>query len=486
MADASISERELSSLYAIYAELDGPVNIKIVPDPIKAGTGPKTSGITKRHRAIWQSNGTWPGLNAVDNFNDVFAFQWQGQAVKEWLKKNSFPTNGWSYGIWDKNITPFSTATGNKAKVTYFMDDVWNLFTEAQKSLFGKKKQDSWNPADIYISQLDKQDESKKLESIKKMQQDTSNLEPSVFVALLNEELRNLYHNGDIIGISLKAAKFPNKPHVKERNIVYDKDFEPPNFGQYKLLKKIDQNMEVGTKGGTLGFKTNSLKFEVDISMSGCDPISYYWESKSPVPNGLPTTEMKDIVGTHDPLKNQLANARTGGIPKDRLAVFIKEYSKDSKAADFKVPKSVVRTANRRTAFANYWAKFITDLKRDANGMIKIDDFIINERDRNKDVETAQSKTLTNSNLYHYWVTTVLEMDAMSNAQIRNAYGYTGKESKFGTNMKNKFRMLRLVRSMVDAEKAGKLGEFLIRAYYSASKMRFSKEELQAPFIKLQ
>ena len=486
MADASVSERELSSLYAIYAELDGPVEIKMVPDPIKAGTGPKTSGITKRHRAIWQSNGTWPGLNAVDNFNDVFAYQWQGQAIKEWLKKNSFPTNGWAYGIWDKNITPFSTATGNRAKVTYLMDDVWNLFTETQKSLFGKKKQDSWNPADIYISQLSKQEESKVLENFKKIQKDTANLEPSVFVALLNEELRNLYHSGDVIGISLKAAKFPNKPHVAERNIVYDKDFEAPKFGDFKLLKKINQNMEVGTKGGALGFKTNSLKFEVSISMAGTSPIDYYWESKSPVPNGLPTTEMKDIVGTHDPLKNQLANARTGGIPKDRLAVFIKEYSKDNKPADFKVPKSVVRTANRRTAFANYWSKFITDLKRDANGMIKIDDFIINEKDKNKDVKTAQSKTLTNSDLYHYWVITVLEMDAMSNAQIRNTYGYTGKESKFSTNMKNKFRMLRLARSMVDAEKAGKLGEFLIRAYYSASKMRFSKEELQAPFIKIQ
>ena len=101
-------------------------------------------------------------------------------------------------------------------------------------------------------------------------------------------------------------------------------------------------------------------------------------------------------------------------------------------------------------------------------------------------VKTAQSKTLTNSNLYHYWVNTVLEMDAMSNNEIKNVYGFSGKESKFSTNMRNKFRMLRLVRSMVDAEKDGKLSEFLIRAYYSASKMRFSREELQAPFIKLQ
>jgi len=486
MADASISQRELSSLYAIWAELDGPVNIKMVPDPIKAGTGPKTSGITKRHRAIWQSKGTWPGLNAVDNFNDVFAFQWQGQVMKEWLKTKGYPTNGWKYGIWDKNITPFSTATGNAAKVTYFMDDIWNLFSETQKGLFGKKKQDSWNPADIYISQLDKQDESKILAGIKDMQRKTLDLEPPIFVALLNEELRNLYHSGDVIGISLKAAKFPNKPHVEIRNIAYDDDFESPNFGDYKLTKKINQDMEVGTKGGTLGFKTNSLKFEVDISMSGCKPIAYGWESKSPVPNGLPTTEMKDVVGTHDPLKNQLANARTGGIPKDRLADFVKEYSKDNKAADYKIPKSVIKSATERSSLADYWAKFITDLKKDANGMIEIDDFIINEKDKNKDVKTAQSKTLTNSNLYHYWVITVLEMDAMTDSQIKNTYGYTRKETKFSTNMRNKLRCLRIVRSMVDAEKDGKLGEYLVRAYYAASKMRFSVNELQAPFVKIQ
>ena len=118
--------------------------------------------------------------------------------------------------------------------------------------------------------------------------------------------------------------------------------------------------------------------------------------------------------------------------------------------------------------------------------MIKIDDFKINEKDKSKEQETAQSKSLSNSNLYHYWITTVLEMDAMTNAEIKNNYGYNGKESKFSTNMRNKFRMLRLVRSMLDAKKDGKLGEYFIRSYYSASKMRFSKEELQAPFIKLQ
>ena len=102
MADASIDKRELSSLYCIWAEMDGPFDQRIIPDPIQ----PK-KGVTKRYKGIWQKNGTWPGLNAVDRIDDVFAFQHQGQTMKKWLKSQGFPTNGWKYGIWEKDITPF-------------------------------------------------------------------------------------------------------------------------------------------------------------------------------------------------------------------------------------------------------------------------------------------------------------------------------------------------------------------------------------------
>ena len=478
MADASIDKRELSSLYCIWAEMDGPFDQRIIPDPIQ----PK-KGVTKRYKGIWSKDGTWPGLNAVDRIDDVFAFQYQGQTMKKWLKAQGFPTNGWKYGIWEKNITSFIAATNNTAKVTYFMDDVWEIFTTQQKGLFGKQKKDSWNPADVYISSLSSGEESSALKEIKKLANDTDELKPAIFVALINEYLRGLYHAGKVIGISLKAAKYPNIPHVEKRNIAYDSDFEPPNFGEATLTKPIHQYMAVGSEKKNMDFRGNSLKFEVDISMSGCKPLEYYWESKSPGLTGAPTTEMKDVVGTHDPLKNQLANARTGGIPKPVLEKLIKEYS--GQKYDYKVPKQVVSTATRRAAFATHWAKFITDLKRDGGKLVKLDDFEIYEKDGQKVQPTAQSKSLSNSALYEYWVNTVLEIDAMTEKQVTNTYGWK-KGKSFRANMRGKFRNLNTIKSMIDAKGNGKLGEYLVRAYYAASKMRFDIEELQAPFVKIQ
>ena len=52
--------------------------------------------------------------------------------------------------------------------------------------------------------------------------------------------------------------------------------------------------------------------------------------------------------------------------------------------------------------------------------------------------------------------------------------------------MRGKFRKLNTIKSMIDAKGDGKLGEYLVRAYYAASKMRFDVEELQAPFVKIQ
>jgi len=473
MADASITKRELASLYSIWVELDGPVNDRLSPDDIQ----PKTS-VTTVANAI--SEYIWKDMDTVKQINDVFAFQWQGIEFKKWLKDRNAPTSGWKYGIWEKNITPFSEATNNRAGVTYIMDDIWEKFFDPQhKSLFGKSKKDSWNPADVYISKLSGSEERQVLSDIKQLKDKTLDLQPHIFVALVNEYLRNLYHDNDVIGISLKAATWPNKPKVKGRNYEFDDDFEPPKFGEASLTKPIHQFMSVGSQKKGMGFITNSLKFECDISMGGCDPIDYGWESKSPVERGLPTTEMKDLVGTHKPLKNQLANARTGGIPKPVLASLIKEYTNQN--WDDQVPRSVVKSSTSRETLAKVWAKYITDLKSAGNGMVKLDDFKIIK----KTGETSESKKLSNSALYKYWVNEVLKIDSMTEKQVQSAYGWK-KESKFRANMRNKFIGLRIMRSLVDAKKKGKFGEFLVRCYYAASKMRFSVNELQAPFVKIQ
>ena len=218
--------------------------------------------------------------------------------------------------------------------------------------------------------------------------------------------------------------------------------------------------------------------------MSGCKPLEYYWESKSPGLTGAPTTDMKDVVGTHDPLKNQLANARTGGIPKPILKKLIKQYSGLPKW-DYAVPNTVVKSSSSRETLSKHWARFITNLKSDGGKLVKLDDFEIYEKDGQKVQPTAQSKSLSNSALYQYWVTTVLEIDAMSEKEVFNTYGWK-KGKKFRDNMRGKFRNLNTIRSMITARNNKKLGEYLVRAYYAASKMRFDVEELQAPFVKIQ
>ena len=162
----------------------------------------------------------------------------------------------------------------------------------------------------------------------------------------------------------------------------------------------------------------------------------------------------------------------------------IKQYSGLPKW-DYAVPNTVVKSSSSRETLSKHWARFITNLKSDGGKLVKLDDFEIYEKDGQKVQPTAQSKSLSNSALYEYWVNTVLEIDAMTEKQVTNTYGWK-KGKSFRANMRGKFRNLNVIRSMITAKKNGKLGEYLVRAYYAASKMRFDVEEMQAPFVKIQ
>ena len=39
--------------------------------------------------------------------------------------------------------------------------------------------------------------------------------------------------------------------------------------------------------------------------------------------------------------------------------------------------------------------------------------------------------------------------------------------------------------AMINAQEKGKLGEFLVRAYYTAAKIKLSKDDLQGPYVKI-
>ena len=45
---------------------------------------------------------------------------------------------------------------------------------------------------------------------------------------------------------------------------------------------------------------------------------------------------------------------------------------------------------------------------------------------------------------------------------------------------------MNIIRAVVKADSAGRLGEFLVKAYYKAAKIRFDIDDLQGPYVKIQ
>ena len=46
--------------------------------------------------------------------------------------------------------------------------------------------------------------------------------------------------------------------------------------------------------------------------------------------------------------------------------------------------------------------------------------------------------------------------------------------------------MGKIIAAIVKAKKAGRLGEFLTRSYYTAGKIKFTVDDLYAPYVKIQ
>ena len=71
-----------------------------------------------------------------------------------------------------------------------------------------------------------------------------------------------------------------------------------------------------------------------------------------------------------------------------------------------------------------------------------------------------------------------------TNFTFINVFGWK-KGKSFRANMRGKFRNLNVIKSMIDARSNGKLGEYLVRAYYTAAKIKLKKDELQGPYVKI-
>lgn len=476
MADPSTKQREMASLYVFAAALKGQeLNI---PDHkhFDDAQGPERPALIDQGiRDIWTDTKIRSGGLKME---DVFSYKHQGKVLVDYLKDRGAhgKRNKWKYGRFDGT-------QGVKSPLeldTDILDKIWDLFDPEHRQLFSNKKsgqKDSWNPADVYLYDGD---DTKILDQIKELKRKTDKTEnPRVFVALVNDYLTQLFIENTLIGISLKQATPPNEPVAKGINIVRDQDFEGPKFGEAKLIKGsngyVHQYMEVSKKNGKLDFKGNSITFECEVSMDGGEPLKYFWESKSPPETRPHVTEMKDMVpgGRNNSLKK--ANARGGSISKDlQFEPLVKEFT--GKGWNNRVPTSVLSESQIKTA-AKYWSAYYLTLKK--SPLITLNDVEI----KNSKGETMYSNGTRGGTIRYFeelfWI------DQATQKQVEMKYGMK-KSDKWTQNFRGKLRGMIIMRSVWNADKAGRLGEFLVRAYYSAGKMKFRADDLQGPFVKIQ
>ena len=360
------------------------------------------------------------------------------------------------------------------------------MFDPKHRKLFATKavgQKDSWNPADVYLLKGSKGEIVRHVKKIYDEHKDDDN--PAVFVTLVNNYLTKLYQDKTLIGVSLKAAKPPNIPVAKEFNVVLPDAFESPRFGEAKIVKGgngyVHQHMEVSEKNGALDFKGNSITFEAEISMDGGKPLKYFWESKSPGRESPHTTEMKDMVKAKKGNALTKANARGGSITKGlQFKPLIKEFT--GKDFNHRVPVGEVKWDKTDpppsvVRAVKYWSGIYLTLKK--NPLVTLNDVKIKNK-QGKEVVINGTRKGTMEYFYDlFWI------DAHSSKDVKAAYGLP-KSTKYYQNFRGKLRGLNIIRAVVKADSAGRLGEFLVKAYYKAAKIRFDIDDLQGPYVKIQ
>ena len=227
--------------------------------------------------------------------------------------------------------------------------------------------------------------------------------------------------------------------------------------------------MEVKKDGSELGFRGNSLTFECEVSMDGGNLKRYSWESKSPSMSGFHATEMKDLVSSSPKPNSALkkAGARTGSIPIGKFEKLITEYS--GKSVNYNIPTGANDTLDSREIA--YWTGFLKQVQ--LSSLVDVSDtYIVHPVTRKKtDPET--------------YISDLAWIDSHTSKEVEQIYGIK-KETKFRQNFRGKLRGLRYMKSIINAHKQNKLGEFLIKSYYYASKIQYSTDDLEGPFVKIQ
>ena len=478
MSNPNTLKRELGSLWCIYESCE--LNQKPLSNVENGRVDPRIQKVYG---------------NTEVNEKDLFSFQYQGPVFKKWLEDNQFPTKGWSYGIFEKSTDKLTQQPGVSLPTTTIYDDIWKLLDQSHRQKFSNYtngQKDSWDPADIYIFRGNKSKVIKYVEDVKEATKEFHKTNPNVFIALLNDYLRVLYNDKILVGISLKQASPPNIPEVEIFNVLKDDDFDPPEFGEATLRKTgngfLHQWMQLGKKGGKLGFKGNSVRFEAEVNMGNKKTAKFSWESKSPGRDSPHTTEFKKLVFGN---KGQLttAAARGGSITKEiKFKPIIAEYIKKGPASwNLGVPKNPLKLNGSSKSHAKYWAKELFDLRK--SKLTTLDDVKIlrnpqyaKERGLPEVVVDASTNNLANNTAYFE---ELFKIDTLSQKEVKDWYGWE-KESDYAKDFRGKLRGLIIIKAIVLADKDGKLGEILLRSFFTAGKVQWVVDDLYGPFVKIE
>jgi len=500
MADSSTDLRELSGLYCIWETLSN------------NNPPPQDERVTKKNDLISIPEGVqkmWPELErlADKKRHDIWTLQQVGPAFKKYLtqeKEHGFTNfSSLKYGVFQgnesKDISLLNRATNNKMPMTTIYDDIWNdCFDNVHRQLFRNKK-DSWNPTDVYIFQGQKSQILREMCEVKERYDKTN---PNYFVLYVNKHLRSLFDNNILIGISLKMGTWPNVPAVKTFNQHCDNQFKPVKAGTGKLTAKLHQYMQFKNKGGKGSFdsKGNSFKFYAEASFDGSKEIKYFWESKSPTQTTSHSTEMKDMVKKSLEEGSPLgpAQAKGGQIPVPEFYKLIADYTGgedvnlnipeskgDGKDIGFVKGTDVLKSdKDGGGGDITYWAKQINEVK--ASPLVNINDIgiqIPKEHTTPRGVRSMPNQIVAKTAFD--WVYTLNQIDSHNSTWCWNKYGVE-KGDNFRRNFRGKLRVIRYMKAIIEAEKKGELGEFLIRAYFTAAKIKLKADDLAAPYCKIQ
>ena len=508
--DGQAEVRELASLFAIY---DCVVNGN---EPVQDffSTKKETQAVNP---IISQDGikGIFPALTKPypikdsTKFNDVFTFQTIGPVFKDWLSKNKPTLNKkkMRVGVFDNpKVAKLKTYNKIMPHQTDVLNRIWeDCFMQVHKDVVGNKK-DTWNPADVYISTLSDAQEKTLLEQICAMMEKFDKADPKASVLMLNQALRKYFDGGPdgsqfLIGISLKQATWTSVPKVTKTNTACDHEFQVPKAGnEVKITQAMTQYMQVTDKDtkGFLDFFGNSFTFRCEVSMDGSKPLKYGWESKSPTKTGTHATEMKDIVQTDlYPLTKRaakkgsplgLASARTGSIPGPTFRELIKEFTAedDNDHIPQKDTDYLGKDSNDKGADVQYWADKLKKVMADPD--VKLRDLWIQCGPKASRFQGSGPKfggpNKKIGKTPFDWVWLCNKIDYLSPSQVQINYGFP-KSSKFKQNLRGKLRGIRYMEAIVNAKSQGRLGEFLIRAYYTSAKMKLKADDAQAPFVKI-